>query len=531
MTASDSQQQQARHESGRIARAVAVLSSATLLSRVLGLLRDIVVAALFGVGGSVDAFFVAFRLPNTLRRLFAEGSLTVAFVPVFVEVSEREGEQRAHQLARRGFTLLGAVLALVVLAGMLGAPWIVRLTAWGFTKDPAKFALTVQLTRAVFPFLGLIGLTALAGGILNAWGIFSYPALAPVLLNACMIATALTLSGWLEPPIASLAVGVLLGGVLQLVLQGVPLGQRGFRFRPEWQWRDPALLKVARLMGPTVFGVAVYQVNILVSTLLASWLPDGSISYLYYAERLFQLPLGVFAVAVGTASLPSLSRLAARGDAAVFRDTLGQTLRMSAFIVVPAAAGLLVLARPILVVLLQRGAFDAAAVEATARALTWYALALIPVAGVRVLAPAFYALQDTRTPVMAAFWSLWVNLAASLVLMVPLQHAGLALATGVSSAFNLGYLLWKLRAATGHARFTARELSLGRVLLATGAMLVPVLWGTAQGSWGGGSVGDAGLLAVLVLGGGVVYLGSARILGLDEARLLTTALRRRLRRG
>ncbi|GAB4260251.1 MAG: murein biosynthesis integral membrane protein MurJ [Deferrisomatales bacterium] len=530
-TPSDPRRPSRGSESGKIARAVGVLSSATLLSRVLGLLRDVVLAAAFGAGGALDAFFVAFRLPNTLRRLFAEGSLTVAVVPVFVETLETGGDGQAHRLGRRAFTLLGVVLALVSAAGVWGAPALVRATAWGFLRDPDKFALTVHLTRLVFPFIALVGLTALAGGMLNAWGVFSYPALAPVVLNLCMIAAVVGLAGVVSPPVESLAYGVLAGGLLQLALQWPPLRRRGFRFRPDFRWGDPAIRKILRLMGPTVFGVAVYQVNILVSTFLASWLPDGSVSYLYYAERLFQLPLGVFAVSLGTASLPSLSRLAARGDREGFRRTLAEALRMTGFIVLPAAAGLLVLARPILVVLLQRGAFDAATVEATARALVWYAVALLPVAGVRVLAPAFYALQDTRTPVWAAFWSLWVNLAASLVLMGPMLHAGLALATALSSGFNFVYLALHLRRRVGLVVGSRAWRCLGRTAAATGVMAALVLAGARVPSWGAGSAASAAALGGLVAGGAAAYLGAARLLGLSDAARLLGLLSRRLGGG
>ncbi len=520
----------ARAESGRISRAVGVLSSATFLSRILGLIRDIVLAAWFGAGGGLDAFFVAFRLPNTLRRLFAEGSLTVAFVPVFVDVAENEGRRRAEELGRRAFTLLGLVLAAVVVVGCVAAPAVVRLTAWGFTRDPAKFALTVDLTRWVFPYIGLIGLTALAGGMLNAWGVFSYPALAPVVLNLCLIGAAVGLSGFLDPPVQALAYGVLVGGALQLALQMRPLARLGFRYRPAWPRRDPAIGRVLRLMGPTVFGVAVYQVNILVSTLLASWLPDGSVSYLYYAERLFQLPLGVFVVSVGTASLPSLSRLAARGDHDGFGRTLNGALRMSLFVALPAAAGLAILARPVFVVLFQRGAFDAVVVHESARALVGYALALVPVAGVRVLAPAYYALHDTRTPVWAAFWALWVNLGASLVLMGPFQHAGLAAATAISGAFNLAYLAWGLRTRVGPVAVRGLGAAAARTAVAGGAMAALVAAGAVRVAWTPGSAASAGALAALVLGGAGVYAAACLALGVPDARRAWAAVARRLGR-
>ncbi len=517
-------------EGHRIARAAGVVSAATGLSRVLGVVRDVVLAWAFGAGGALDAFFVAFRLPNTLRRLFAEGSLTVAFVPVFVEVTEREGRGSAMRLGRRVLTLLAAVLTGVSALGVVGAPWIVRAIAAGFGRDPAKFALTVELTRWVFPYIALIGLTALAGGMLNAWNVFGPPALAPVVLNVCLIVAALGLAPFVDPPILALAAGVLAGGVWQLALQIRALGALGFRFRPDWAPADRYIRRILGLMGPAVFGVAVYQVNILVSTFLASWLPDGSVSYLYYAERLFQLPLGLFAVAVGTAALPSLSRLRARGDHEGFRRTLEDALAMTGLVVLPAAAGLAVLAGPVVGALFGRGAFGPAAVDATARALVAYAGALAPVAGVRVLAPAFYSLGDTRTPVKASWWAFWVNLGASLALMVPLKHVGLALATGVSSAFNLAYLAWAL----GRRGESLRLRALGRRLapMAAGSVGMAAAVAAAR-PWlpGGGGVGA--LLAVLglVAAGAVLYVGLARVLGAREVGQLLAVASRRLGRG
>ncbi len=520
----------ARVEAGRIARAVGVLASATALSRVLGFARDVVTAGYFGAGGAMDAFLVAFRLPNVLRSLFAEGSLTVAFVPVFVETLEREGRARADHLARITMTLLGVVLVAVSALGMLGAPLLVRAMAGGFAQDPDKFALTVWLTRLVFPYIGLIGLTALAGGMLNALGDFASPALAPVVLNLGMIVCIAGLTPWVDPPVASAAYGVLLGGALQLGLQWRSLHRRGFRFQPRWDWRDAAVRKILTLLGPRVFGVAVYQVNIFVSTVLATWLADGSVSYLYYAERLFQLPLGVFAVAAGTAALPSLSRLAARGDLAGVRETLAETLRLTAFIVLPATVGLLTLAHPILAVLLERGAFTPAMTRATAEALMAYALALVPVAGVKVVAPAYYALGDMKTPVWAAFWSLGVNVAASLVLMGPLGHSGLALASAVSNGFNFAFLLWGLRGRIGPLAVRPLAASLGRMAAASAVMGLAVAAGAARVPWSGSDPRGALALAALVAGGGAVYLGGAHLAGLGEPGRLLGTLGRRLRR-
>jgi putative peptidoglycan lipid II flippase len=331
-----------------------------------------------------------------------------------------------------------------------------------------------------------------------------------------------------DPPVRSVAYGVLIGGVWQLLIQWRSLKRQGFLYRPDFHWGDEAIRRILILLGPRVFGVAVYQVNIFVSTLLATWLPDGSVSYLYYAERLFQLPLGIFAVSVGTASLPSLSRLAARGDLEGLRETLTEALRMTAFIVLPASVGLLVLARPILVVLLQRGSFSAAMADATAQALAFYALTLIPVAGVKVVVPAFYALNDMRVPVTSAFWALCVDVAASLALMGPMKHSGLAFASTLSNAANLIYLVYHLRSRVGPMPYRRLVPSLARMILGTLVMALAVGIPAHFVAWGGRRVIGAAALGALMSLGAATYLGSTHLLGLADSGRLAGVVARRL---
>jgi putative peptidoglycan lipid II flippase len=518
-------------ERKRILRAAWVFSSATALSRVLGLVRDSVTAALFGAGGMLDAFFVAFRLPNMLRSLLAEGSLTVSFVPIFIDVAETEGEKKAEDFARVVLTFLSLLLLAVVALGVLFAPQLVKAVAMGFERDPEKFGLTVELTRIVFPFIGFVGVTALLSGILNARGVFLYPALAPVILNVFIIAAALTLAPVVTPPVASLAYGVVAGGVGQLLLQLWPLRRMRFRFRPAFDWKNPALRKAFLLFVPSVFGVAVYQINIVVSTALASWLPDGSVSYLYYAERVFQLPLGVFAVSVGMASLPSLSRLASREEWEPFRETLRGSLRLLLFVVLPATVGMLLLADPIVLLLFKRGKFDALMAAGTVEALRFYALALLPVAMTRLVVQGFYAMKDTRTPVIAASLTFGVNLAASLLLMGPLKHGGLALATAISSAFNIAYLCWAYRRRMGEYPFRGLFSPLARMTAATVAMGAAV-WGVSWffGETMRGAAGQVTLGALVlstILGGIVVYGLSAKFAGLSEYDAMLQRLKKR----
>ncbi len=521
----------AKSEAGKIAKAVGILSSATMLSRVLGLVRDVITAALFGAGGALDAFFVAWRLPNMLRSLFAEGSLTVAFVPVYSEVMEKEGEEAAHNLGRIAFTILTILLIVVVIVGVLAAPWIIRVLAMGFAEDPEKFALTVTLARMVFPYIGLISLTALAGGILNARGIFLYPAIAPVVLNIVIIAMALLLAPFMGTPVMSLAVGVILGGFCQLALQIRPLLGTGHTFTPVFDFKNKALHRVLLLMGPSVFGVAVYQFNLVISTFIASWLREGSISFLYYAERLFQLPLGVFAVSIGVASLPSLSRLAARDDWEGFHETVRGAARLLWFVVLPASVGLVVMAEPISALLFERGKFTPEMTIGTADALRFYALAMLPVATSRVFAQGFYALKDTKTPVYGAFWSLFVNLGASLILAFPLGlgHAGLALATAISATVYMGYLARKYYQKTGKNPFVGLMAPLKRMGAAAVGMgaLVGVIGGWLE--IGAGSGIPSLILGVyvlgLVFGGAAFYAAAGVLLGLPDLKELLTKLR------
>jgi len=288
-------------ENVRVAKAAWVVGAATFLSRIFGFLRDVVVAGFFGAGLATDAFFVAFRIPNLLRRLFAEGSLTIAFIPVFTEYLKKKSREDAVELACIAFTLLSIILVLVSFLGILFAPWIVKIIAWGFTKNPDQYGLTVFLTRLMFPYIFFISLVALCMGILNSLRHFAAPALAPVVLNICMIAAVFLFRGFFDEPIIALAVGVIIGGVLQLVMQFPFLARVGMKLKANFHFNHPGIRKIGILMLPAIFGAAVYQINIFVSTLLASFLAVGSVSYLYYADRLVQLPLGVFAIAIGTA--------------------------------------------------------------------------------------------------------------------------------------------------------------------------------------------------------------------------------------
>ncbi len=541
----------------RVAGATGVVGSLTLLSRVSGLARDVVIGYLLGARSAADAFFVAFRIPNLLRRLTAEGALSAGFVPVLSEYLTTRGRREAIEASRVIVTFAILCLLLLTVAGLLFPALLARLFAPGFAAAPDQFSLTVRLVRIMFPSILFVSLAALAMGYLNTFRHFMAPALAPVLLNLSIIAAAFLLVPLLAQPVVSLACGVLLGSVAQLLLQLPFLHRYGFSWRPSLDFRSTALFRFLRLMGPAVIGAAVYQLNVLASTILASLLEPGSVSYLYYADRLLQFPLGVFAVALGTAALPSFSSLAARNDLSGLKTTLGYALRMVNFIALPSALGLMVIAVPVFSLLFQRGAFAAEDVLASARTLVFLAMGLWAVSASRVLVPLFHAMMDTRTPVRVAFWTFVLNLLLSLMLIGPvdaapgdngfvravaalsqgagvldLSYAGLALANALSATFQFAVLLWLAVRRLGGMAWGAYLSSLWRNLTAAAFMAGPLLLLAERMSWSAGTL-PAQLLgfAALVAGGMALYVTAARLLQSPDwpiARDLGIALMARL---
>ncbi|MFW6334236.1 MAG: murein biosynthesis integral membrane protein MurJ [Desulfosalsimonas sp.] len=443
--------------------AAGVIGIATLLSRILGFVRDMVIAWFFGAGLLSDAFFVAFRIPNLLRRLFAEGTLSMAVVPVFTEYMTKYGRTEAFAMARSAVRMLSLILAVITIAGIAGAPWLVKIVAPGFSGS--KLALTVTLTRIMFPYVICICLVALSMGLLNALGHFAAPALAPVFLNLAMIGSVLFISPHLETPVTGVAAGVLAGGVIQVALQIPFLLKKGVVIWQKAALWHPGLKKIGLLMGPAVFGAAVYQINILVGTLLASLLPEGSVSYLYYADRLVQFPLGIFAISMSVAVLPGLSRQAANRDFTGLADTFAYSMNLILFITVPAMAGLIVLREPIVGLLFMRGAFDAESMRLTAYALFHYSVGLWAFSGVRILVSTFYSLQDTKTPVKIATYSIIANIAFGVILMGPLGHGGLALATSLGSMVNFVLLAGVLHRRMGGLHWKKIVVSVAKTVL------------------------------------------------------------------
>jgi putative peptidoglycan lipid II flippase len=516
------------NEDELVTRAAGIVGIFTFLSRVLGLVRDALIANFFGSGMAADAFFVAFRIPNLLRRLFAEGSFSVAFIPVFTEYLQNRSRQEAFLLARVVLTFLVLILTIVTILGIIFSPLIVRVIAPGFGGMGEKYALTVLLTRIMFPYIFLVSVLALFMGILNSLKHFAAPAMAPVFLNLCMIAALVFLAPYMKSPTVGLAIGVIGGGILQLALQIPFLMGKGLSFAPKWNLGHPAIKKIGMLMLPTIFGSAIYQINQLVGTLLASLLREGSVSYLYYADRLVQFPLGVFAIAISTAVLPSLSREAADGDLVRLKETLSHALRLSMFITMPAMIGLIVLREPIIRLLFQRGAFDSFTTIMTAQALLYYSLGLWAFAALRVFVSAFYSLQDTKTPVKVAVVAMLANIVFSLALMGPLKHGGLALALSVASTLQLCMLIVLLRKRLEGIDGRVVMGSMARSFLSSLIMGACIYLLTSEILAGRSTQSIFGLttgLLVTIAAGVIIYVISAKVLGSKEPSSLVGALK------
>jgi putative peptidoglycan lipid II flippase len=519
-------------EERAMVRAAGQIGFYTLLSRVTGLVRDMVIGSVFGAGPSADAFFVAFRIPNLLRRVVGEGATAAALVPVVTEYLTSRSRAEAMAMVRALFGAGIAVLLVLTVAGVVWAAALARLFAPGFA--PATLALTVALTRVTFFYLLCIGLVALAMGVLHALRHFAAPAFAPILLNFALILCALLLPAHLTEPVFSLAYGVVIGGVCQFLWQLPPLARLGVPLVPQWRPRHPAVRRVVFLLLPVLFGAAVYQFTLLVNTLLASFLAEGSVSALWYASHLFEFPLAVFATALSTAALPSLATQAQQQDLAGLRTSLGFALRLVNLVTLPAAAGLAVLSVPITTVLFFRGAFNAAHVLTTAAALQGFAAGLWSVAAARLLSSCFYALADTRTPVYAGTIAFVVNFCFSLLLMgeitagtnphglarlfAGLSHslavydlgvAGLSLAASLAATVNLMLLSGLLYRRLGQFPWSGCGFSLLWSLGASGTMAVVVRWIARQIDWLNPQTSFVLRLGVLVLAvtaGAVLFL-------------------------
>jgi putative peptidoglycan lipid II flippase len=496
-------------------RALATVSSMTLVSRVLGFVRDAVIARMFGAGLASDAFFVAFRIPNLLRRLFAEGAFSQAFVPVLADHRAREGEAGTRLLVEHVASVLSLALLGVTVLGVAFAPFIIHVSAPGFSDEPEKFRLTVAMLRVTFPYILFISLVSFAGGILNTWSRFTVPALTPTLLNVCFIVGALFAAPYFDPPAMVLAWCVFAGGILQLALQLPALARIGMLPRPRAPALNAGVKRILTLMGPAVIGVSVAQISLLINTIFASFLETGSVSWLYYADRLMEFPTGLLGVALGTVLLPSLSKSHFAGDSEEYSRLLDWGLRLTLMLALPAAAALALLAVPLITTLFHYGAFAERDVWMTRQALMAYSVGLLGLILVKVLAPGFYARQNIATPVRIGVLTLVATQALNAALIVPLAHAGLALAISLGACLNAALLYRGLRSRGVYLPEPGWRAFLFKVLVAVTAMCCALWLAAGPASWwldsrGFGRV--AGLCAVVALGA-AVYFGCLRLLG------------------
>lgn len=515
-------------EKRQIFKAAGIVGSATLLSRILGMVRDMVVAAVFGAGPISDAFFVAFRIPNLMRRLFAEGSLTVSFIPVFTDHLVNDGKEEAFRMGRSAFWMLGLILFVITILGISGAYFVVKIIAPGFDGTSGNFDLTVSLTRYMFPYVLFICLTALCTGILNSLNHFAAPAFGPVYLNICLILSALFFSRFLDKPVYALSIGVIIGGIVQLAALIPPLLKLGFRFFGEVDLFHKGVKKVGRMMLPSVFGSAAYQLDMLVNTMLASMLSAGSVSYLYYADRLVQFPLALFGVSAATVILPTLARQAAKKDMKGVAESLSEGFRLVSFVNLPAMAGLIALSYPIVSVILQRGAFNPVQAKATSEALICYSIGLWAFSSVRIVLPVYYAVKDIRTPAIFTGITVACDILFAMWLMTFLGHKGLALSTSLSSMVNFCLLTNGIRPFLKDFDWKGTMLSLFKSVFCSLIMGISIYYtGSYLDKMASSFIVKIAFLAGNIFFGIFIYTGLSYMLGSRELKTMYSIIRRR----
>lgn len=493
----------------RLIKSTLVTGSMTLVSRISGLVRDVVLASFIGASATVaaDAFYVAFRIPNFFRRIFGEGAFSQAFVPVLSEYRSRDDAAAIRLFISHMSAVLGLILLILVASGMLFASGVVTVLAPGFLDEPDKFGITVTMLQITFPYLLFISLVAMAAGIMNAYHQFAVPAFTPVLLNLCMIAAALVLAPLMDGSAVALAWGVFIAGVVQLLYQFPALKKMNLLTAPKPDWKDPGVRQVGKLMVPAIIGSSVAQINLLVNTLLASFLATGSVSWLYYSDRLMEFPLGIFGIALATVILPALADTHHKRSADEFSILLDWGLRWCVLIGLPASVALIILAEPLVATLFQYGAFTAYDVDMASRSLVGFSVGLPGLILVKVLAPGFFARQDTRTPARVAVIAVTVNIAMSLLLFKPMAHVGLALAVSIAAYVNSGMLLWYLRRDAVYMPLSGWSSYAAKVLLACAVMGAVLYIGSGETViWTDASLYERILrLAVLVVLGIVSY--------------------------
>jgi putative peptidoglycan lipid II flippase len=507
--------------SEKLFKSTAIVSSMTFLSRILGFFRDIVIARFFGAGLGSDVFFVAFKIPNFLRRLFAEGAFSQAFIPVLAEY-KRQGKQDLRSLIAHTSGALAGVLLLLTAIGVVAAPLLIMVFAPGFIENPDKLELAGSLLAITFPYIFFISLTALAGSILNSFSRFAVPAFTPVLLNLSLIGSAIYLSPYFENPVTALAWGVFIGGVVQLLFQLPFLFKINNLPKPRWGWNHPGVRKILKLMVPAMFGVSVAQINLLLDTLLASFLVTGSISWLYYSDRLVEFPLGVFGIALSSVILPSLSQKHAEKSTQAFSHTIDWALRWVFLIGTPAAIGLIFLAEPLLLTLFQYGAFSQADAHMASLSLMAYGAGLLPFIFIKVLAPGYFARQDTKTPVKIGVIAMVSNMLLNIILMQFFAHAGLAMATALSAVLNACLLYIGLRNNGVYQPNIGWLGFFARLIIANGLLLLVLMAVTpAISDWqNAAALQRAAMLTGVIAATGLSYFITLRLSGVQLRQLV-----------
>jgi len=510
-----------------IVKSTGIVAISTLASRILGFGRDMLFSNFFGATGSADAFFVAFRIPNLLRRFVAEGALTISFIPVYSEYLVKKSESEALELAQKTFSFLMLIVLILVTAGMVFSAQIVSVMAMGF-DDPAVTSLTVNMTRIMFPYLGFVSFVAFSMGILNSHGYFFAPAFSPVLLNAGMITGIIFFCSYFDEPVYGVTAGVLFGGIMQLLLQIPYLVKSGFRLKISFDTKHPGIRKIGKLVLPAIFGGGIYQINIFMGTILASMLSPGSISYLYYSDRLTEIVLGVFIVSIGNVILPEMSRMTASDDYDKLKKLYSTSLRAALFLAVPAAMALMTVGLPVISVMFMRGEFSFYDASMTSRALFYSSIGVSSVAVLRITTPVFYSLKDIRTPVLTSIIAFVLNISLGYLLMhTRLHHAGLSLANSISVTVQIIILIYIINRKIGGIDLKGVFAALFRFIAAGCVMCVAVYYIALPVCWESMGLGvRVPVLAAIVVAGALVYYVMCRLLGVKEAAFIAERVKR-----
>ncbi len=515
-----------------VLRSFGTVALSTLCSRILGLVRDVLMAAYFGAARTADVFYISFMIPNLFRRLVAEGALTISFIPVYTGTLIKDGEDEAMKLAQKVMTVQAIFMLTIITVGIILSPVFMKFF-FGRSDSPEILSLSIKLTQLMFPYLFFVGFVAFAMGYLNSHRHFFSPAIAPVFLNVGIITGIVYISRFFKEPVYGVAFGVLIGGILQLVIQIPYMVKEGFVFRISVDFKHPGIKKIFKMLTPALFGIAIYQINILVSNMLATMIPEGSVSYIYYTNRLTELVLGVFIVSIGNVILPEMSRLNALDDNLKFKKLFSDSVSAALFLAVPAAAALISAGIPVISVIFMHGKFSYNDVLLTYYSLVSASAGIIFVAALRITTPAFYAMKDTKTPVISAAASLFVNIIMGYILMhTPLKHAGLTLANTLSAIVQMGILMVMLNKKTGGIDVAKILKSLMKFVTASLVMAAVVVWIGSFADWESGSVAAKCIfLMIIVFTGGGVYFAVCYILRSEEMMYFIRKIKEKAQQG